>query len=255
MGNLVSPVDPETSVPYWIPEAWFWWIAQEEGRSRPEPDWLNLPAMHAMVLAHPSDYRHVRRLNQRTGHDEGVKPFDTLLIPHLDRFMSRDGGPTMLIAPWESDSARWLELICMDPLTDWSLSMATVGVAGTRRAWERKPAAISVQSMRSYVEQHFTRPESASASAAGHPCHRETVGVLVSRTSSLARPTVVGKESSRLAEVRAGWSHTRDERQSFDVRRCLGCGAPLAGKQSDWCGTCRSLPGRERQRKKGLQRQ
>jgi len=87
MGNLVSPVDPEGGDPAWIPQGWLWWIGREEGRELPEPGWLDcLPVMHALVVAHPDDFRRLRRLNAGRSYDEGIMPFDTLLLPHLDGF-------------------------------------------------------------------------------------------------------------------------------------------------------------------------
>jgi hypothetical protein len=103
MGNLVSPLDPETNDPSWIPEAWLWWLARDEGRHQPEPAFLDLPVTHAMVVAHSDDFRLIRNLNRGKSYDHGIKPFDTLLLAHLDRFLLAEGSPRRLLALWEPD--------------------------------------------------------------------------------------------------------------------------------------------------------
>jgi hypothetical protein len=216
MGNLVSPIDPEGEDPDWIPQGWLWWLANEEGRTVEEPEWLDrVPAMHELVVAHPDDFRMLRRLNRGLGYDEGIMPFDTLLLPHRDRFLARDGDPTQLVAQWDRDPLAWVGLDCLDPASGRSVSIAMRKRTGTYRDWQRKPGVVFVESMRSYLEKHFTHAEPAAVSPDSEPCRRDTRGVLLSQPIRIGEEFVVGKDTNRLRERRVGWRSGREERQVF----------------------------------------
>jgi hypothetical protein len=216
MGNLMSPVDPETNDPSWIPEGWLWWLRREEGREAPEPGWLDpVPALHAMVVAHPDDFQMVRKLNRGLGYEEGIMPFDTLLLPHRDRLLAKEGDPTQLVAPWHPDPMAWAGLHYRDPATGKAWRLAMRGRTGSYRDWQRRPGTVFVESMRTYLERHFTHPEPAAVGPDGKPCGRETRGVLLPQPIRIERQAVVGKDTSRLREIRAGWRSRKEERQVF----------------------------------------
>ena len=176
MGNLVSPVDPSTNDPSWIWGAWSWWLAREEGREHADPAWLDLPIAHELVLAQPQDYRELRRLNAKRAEEDRFRPFDGLLVAHVSRDLLPKGGPTRLAAFWEGDPLRWAAVAWTDPETGREWRIKVRPVAGSYRAWQRKPGEVFVESFRSYLEEHFTHPEPAAIGLDGKPCRRETRG-------------------------------------------------------------------------------
>jgi hypothetical protein len=221
MGNLVSPLNPETNDPAWISEAWLWWLARDEGRKPPEPGFLELPVTHAMLVAHADDYRLIRTLNSAETYDEGIKPFDTLLLAHLDRFLLAEGSPRQLLALWEADTNKWLLLDWRDPATGAHHSLQTRPETSSYRRWQKRPGAVFCETFRSYLEKHFTHPEPASLGPDGQPSGRDTRGVLQPVPIRIERQQLVGKETHRLRERRVGWRTTEQERTTFSKQEWL----------------------------------
>jgi hypothetical protein len=215
MGNLVSPIAPGSNDSSWIPEAWLWWLRRREDRDPLDPAWVDLPVMHAMQVAHPYDYQQLHKLNRGKTYDEQIKPFDALLLPHLDRFHNPNAAPRRLIALWEPDPTKWLELDFFDPTTASRHRLAVQRRTGSYRDWQKPAGSLFVESMRTYLEKHFTHPEPASLGPDGQPCGQETRGLLTPIPIQIEGQHLVGKETHRLRERRAGWSTTNEERVSF----------------------------------------
>jgi hypothetical protein len=207
MGNLVSPLNPETNDRAWVAEAWLWWLARDEGHELREPAFLDLPVTHALVVAHADDYRLIRTVNRGKSYDEGIKPFDTLLLAHLDRFLLAEGSPHRLLAPWEPDPTRWLTLDWEDPATGGHYSLQTRPETGSYRRWQKKRGAVFSETFRSYLEKHFprrppTRPDPHRATAARRQ-----------------RDPPAARTPRRLAHDRPGTHHLQHPRRPVEPSR------------------------------------
>jgi hypothetical protein len=93
-----------------------------------------------------------------------------------------------LIAPFESNPERWIDL-------EW--------LTGGRRV-------ARVKTYGDVIEEYEWHPETKCADAAGKPCTKQTVGLLHRRCIRLDHIVYIGRESNQLEEVEAGLLRASD---------------------------------------------
>jgi DNA-binding transcriptional regulator YiaG len=137
-----------------------------------------------------------------------MKPFNFLLTAHVQPFDHPTGvDPTrfQLIAPYTSDARQWTKLGWIDRDSGRTYRITTAGAAGGG------PGVARVKSYRDVITEYRLHPEAKSAGSDGTPCGATTTGLLVRRHIVAGRMRYIGKESTRLADVDAGFVHEADE--------------------------------------------
>lgn len=138
LGHLLNPTDPDSEDRDWIRQAWDAILREELGLEVPELPWLDRPAVSRLTASSPHFLRPFEDLNDQLPYDEQVKPFNFLLSVQLAAF----GCPTgydperfQLIAPYESDPRRWLEM-------DWTdrYSGERFRISISDEWWRKDPA-------------------------------------------------------------------------------------------------------------------
>lgn len=117
LGHLLAPEQGEGTD--WFADAWKILIAQIAGTETPEPRWLDQPAVAQLVATTPYLLRHFRHHNQQKGYVDQVKPFGFLLsaTPRRVAGLLLQSERLHLIAPFERDPDKWLEMEWTDIYT------------------------------------------------------------------------------------------------------------------------------------------
>jgi hypothetical protein len=135
-----------------------------------------------------------------------VKPFNFALSANVAPFGHPPGANPErfhLLAPYERDARKWLELSWTDVHSGSEFRITTDGPATV--------GAVAVKSYRGVLESYATHPEEKSAGPDGLPCDPSTVGLLQRRPVHASRLDYIGKESRRIEELETGQLHDLSE--------------------------------------------
>jgi hypothetical protein len=105
-----------------------------------------------------------------------------------------------LIAPYETDARKWLEMEWIDQYTGNRYHISTTADHGTRNC-------ARVKTYGDVLMEYEFHPESKCADENGEPCTRQTVGLLSRRHARVHEIKYIGKESNLLEEVESGLIH------------------------------------------------
>jgi hypothetical protein len=142
-------------------------------------------------------------VNEGKPYGEQVKPFNFLSTCHVRAFGHPDGVRPerfQLIAPYEPNPRRWLKTDWIDRYSTKQFRITTKGHHGDRHT-------ARVQTYGDVIDAYEYHPEAKCADAEGHPCSKQTVGLLRRRHVRIDLITTIGKESNNLEEVQAGLVH------------------------------------------------
>jgi hypothetical protein len=198
LGHLMDPLGKQGRDRDWIDRAWVGLIRQTE---EPE-DWLDRPAVARVTASTPSMLAPFRGRNRGRAYAEQVKPFNFLLSAAVAPLGHPEGtDPTRfhLVAPYEPDPARWVQLDWVDLYSGQAYRIATTG--------EARPRLVRVRSYREVLREYGVHPEAKALGPDGRPCGRATVGLLRRRPVRLAELRLIGKEANLVEEVEAGLVH------------------------------------------------
>jgi len=169
------------------------------GLSHESPDWFEQPTMLRSTVTSVAELRVFRTHNEGLGYQERISPFNF--------FISAAGakppaglelrGSFRLIAPWESDASKWMNLEFHDAHHP-ALGPFRISIRPDR------PGVAKVETFSDMAAKYGTHPEFKSCDAEGRPCTRATVGLLRRRRVTVGRIVLIGKESNRLEEREAG---------------------------------------------------
>ena len=144
--------------------------------------------------------RPLARLNDGKPYGQQLKPFNFLLSCHMRAF----GHPTgvdaerfHLIAPFESDPTRWIDIEWIDQYTGNTYRITTTGHHGGR-------GVARVKTYGEVFEEYEWHPETKCTDATGDPASKQTVGLLHRRLISIDHVIYIGRESNQLEDVEAG---------------------------------------------------
>jgi hypothetical protein len=195
LGQLVNPLDPEDEDRHWIPQMWSVILRQALGLPVERPRWFARPTMIRTSVTSPAVLRAFGHLNEGKPYAEQVKPFNFMLcaagvtppagVGPSDRFR--------LVAPWESDPARWSKLPWVDLHHPDRGPYQITTVAG-------RPGQPKVDTYGDVAEKYAAHPEAKALGPDGKPCERCTVGLLQRRPVIAGEIKLIGKESNRLEE-------------------------------------------------------
>jgi hypothetical protein len=174
---------------------------------RPLDDWLTRPAVTRISAASAAALRpFLTSYNASRPFWDQIKPFNFLLCAHVAPFSHPAGYPPQrfqLVAPYEPNPSRWLEMAWIDHYSGDSFPIHTDGPPS--------PSSIKVKTNRDVLARYRSHPEPKSLGPDGAPSTRRTSGLLQCRPVAATAITYIGKEANRLEETAAGLIHDRGE--------------------------------------------
>src|SRR5439155_12516601 len=186
------------------PEAWLCIIRRALGLPAQELSFERLPAIGRVTISSPAVMRAVAKLNVGKKYRDKLKPFNFLLTCYVKQFgypLGVNPERFHLVAPYELDPSRWLEMPWIDQYTGKPYQITTVGFHANRQA-------ARVKTYGDVLREYEFHPGSKSADAKGKPSGKQTTGLLQGRHSRVERIIYDGKESNRLEEVESGTIHS-----------------------------------------------
>jgi hypothetical protein len=220
LGHLLNPTDPDDDNRDWITQLWEHIVRIDgHGLQSPEPAWLDRPALSRIAVTTPRlerpfrpasgqgssrQNRSPRRTTALPNRPYGrVRPYNFLLTAHVVPLGHPPGTDTkhfQLIAPYNRDPRQWKKLAWIDTYTGQNYQITTTGPPGESEA--------IVKTYRDVLDDYRNHPEPKSADPDGHPCTKETGGLLARRHITPAGHIHhIGKESNKLEDREAGLVH------------------------------------------------
>lgn len=200
LGHLLNPTDPESNDRNWIAQVWLTIIRESMGLPVNQLPFAAVPAVGRITVSSPALMRSMSDLNKGKSYADQIKPFNFILTCHVEWF----GQPTgigsnrfHLIAPYQSDSKRWLKGQWTDQYTGETFKIITCGNHGRRQT-------ARVKAFGDVIRDYRYHPESKCADATGNVCGKQTIGLLQRRHVQIDQIKFIGKESNQLERVTEG---------------------------------------------------
>jgi hypothetical protein len=206
LGHLLNPTDSDSDDRKWIKQVWLIIIRKADGLPAEEPTWAKIPAVGRVSISSPAVMRAFADLNRGKPYCEQVKPFNFVLTSQVSPFgHPTDADPERfhLIAPYETDSRKWLRNKWIDQYTGTAYRITTDGHHGSR-------TNARVRTYGEILLEYEFHPESKCADADGNACDRQTVGLLQRRHIRIGQIRYIGKESNSLEDVESGMVHSAE---------------------------------------------
>lgn len=144
--------------------------------------------------------------NEGKFYADRIKPFNFILTCQVRAFGHPAGAnPEQfhLIAPYISDSRRWLKTQWIDQYSGELYRITTDGHYGSRKT-------ACVKTYGEILREYEFHPEAKCADAEGNACGKQTIGLLQRRHVQIDLLKYIGKESNALEDVEAGLVHSAD---------------------------------------------
>ncbi len=188
LGHLLNPTDPESENRDWISQIWLNIVSKTLGLPTRVLGFERLPAVGRTSISSPAVMRPLAQLNEGKKYPDQIKPFNFLMACHVSPLGHPDGvNPERfhLIAPYESDSRKWLKADWVDQYTGKRYRVTTVGHYGSRNT-------ARVKTYVDVVLEYEFHGESKSADSKGraNQVHRQRIqqpGRCRIRTRSFSR--------------------------------------------------------------------
>lgn len=218
LGYLLNPVDPESGGRDWILTGWDWIIRSALRLPAPEPEWFDQPALMRAAVTTPRLLANFARYNEARPQSEKIRPFNFVMVAQ-QQATSRDpttndvwpqaieGEKCALIAPYESDPAKWTRITWTnhyEPGSEYHIA--------TEPRLVQPDETVAVRTLRHVFDEYRSSPEPKSLGADGQPCGRDTIGLLGRRPVRAISNTLVGKEMKAHEEQLIRIRQTEDER-------------------------------------------
>jgi hypothetical protein len=203
LGHLLNPMDPESEDRDWISRIWLNIVRRAFGLPTDKLGFEHLPAVGRITVSSPMVMKPFANLNRGKKYADQIKPFNFLISCHVKPFghpFRADPERFHLIAPYDRDPRRWLQTRWIDEYTGNEYGITTTGATGDR-------FTARVKTYGEVMEEYEFHPESKCADMDGHPCQKETRGLLQRRRVAIDEIKFIGKESNSLEEVEAGLVH------------------------------------------------
>ncbi len=207
LGYLLNPTDPASENRAWITQLWQHHVRHALHLPSTEPDWLDRVACTQLAISKPNVLTAFTALNADKPYAQQLKPFSFMLCAHTKPFGHPTGANATTfqpIAPYERDSASWLNLPWIDKHTGHPVQLSPAGPVGSQ-------GTTRVQTYRDVVKRHATHPEPKALDPDGTPCRRDTHGLLSRRLVTTTRILHIGKEANDLTERQAATTHTQTD--------------------------------------------
>jgi hypothetical protein len=201
LGHLLNPIDPSNEDRSWIAQAWLGIIRRSLGLATAPLPFADRVAVGQMTASSPATLRPFARLNAGKSYAQQIKPFNFILSCHVAKLgHPSDADPERfhLIAPYERDPRKWLQLPWIDQYSGEQYRISTTLAAGTKQI-------ARVKSYGEVLEEYEFHEEAKCADAKGAPCGKQTVGLLQRRHVTIEwPPRFIGKETNKLEQVEEG---------------------------------------------------
>ena len=204
LGHLLNPTDPESVDREWIAQAWLRIIRTALGLRTTKHDFGNLPAVGRVSVSSPGRLRPLLTLNENRPYAQQLKPFNFLLTCHVKHFghpIGADPEHFHLVAPYQPDARRWLEMKWIDQYTGNRYWATTEGHHVNR-------TTARLKTYEEILREYEFHQESKCADSQGKPCDKQTIGLLRRRHVLIDQIRYVGKESNSLEDVESGLMHS-----------------------------------------------
>jgi hypothetical protein len=204
LGHLRNPNKFESEDRDWIPQAWINIIRRALALPAQPLSFELFPAVGRVTITSPTVMRSLSKLNLGKKYGDRLKPFNFLLSCHVKQFGHPPGiDPERfhLVAPYESDPSRWVEMPWVDQYTGKHYQITTEGFHGSR-------LVARIKTYGDVLREYEFHPGSKSADAKGRPSGKQTIGLLQRRHIRVAQIIYIGKESNRLEEIESGTIHS-----------------------------------------------
>src|SRR5487761_185268 len=204
LGHLLNPIDPESGDRKWIGRAWLNIIQKTLNLPVKAPDFMVFPAIGRIPVSSPAVWRPFAKFNEGKAYVDQIKPFNFLLSCHVNSFghpIGADPEKFHLIAPYESDSRRWLNIKWTDQYSGEQYRIPANGYFGDRRN-------VRVKTYGDVLTEYEFHPETKNADAGGNPSGKQTIGLLQRRHVQIDQTKYIGKESNLIEEVESGLVHS-----------------------------------------------
>lgn len=208
LGHLLNPIDPQRDDRDWIRQAWNQIVYQAHALPAEPPQWLNRPAVGRTTITNfPLLGEDFGKINAGKTYPDTIKPFNFLNTAFVDRLdRPADEQRMVLIAPYEPDSAKWLDADWTNRYTGNRYRITTQPSAGYER-----PQHVTIKTYRDVLADYANHPEDKSLGPSGGLSETDSAGLLKRRPVSVEGVRHIGKESNRLEDVRAGIMQDVDE--------------------------------------------
>jgi hypothetical protein len=203
LGHLLNPTDPESSDCDWIRQTWLA-ILQNDAT---QPTWGNRPGLSRIAISTPHSLRPFRAYNQDAPLLGQVKPFNFLLSAQVAPLAHPEGyDPSRfhLIAPYERDPTKWLDL-------DWQDRYSRDHFHITTDDDDPDPDPIRIRTYADTLTRYRVHPEPKSLAPDGSPCRQTTIGLLQRRPVTVESLTYIGKEANDIDDIQAGIGTPEEE--------------------------------------------
>lgn len=204
LGHLLNPTDPDSEDREWIARVWLDIIRRALGLPTKLPDFENLPALSRLTVSSPAVMRPLEKLNEGKAYSDQIKPFNFLLTCHVKALghpVHSDPEHFHLIAPYETDSRKWLKQEWIDQYSGNRYRITTSAQHGTS-------LTARVKTFADVLSEYEYHPEAKCADAGGSASDKQTIGLLQRRHIRIDQIKYIGKESNSLEEVEGGLIHS-----------------------------------------------
>jgi len=185
----------------WIRRVWYGFLREAEGlASAPSPDWLQLPAVSQLTASTPHVLRPFGAYNRSRPYEQQVKPFNFLLVGHVDPMAPLPPHlqrPVVPFHPYETaavtlpHSPRWV-----DRHSGQSLVTTTRGGG--------RPGTVRLKTYGDAVADYRWHPEAKNGDPRGGTGRRTSQGLLPRLSIRVTDVRHIGKEGNRLDEEESG---------------------------------------------------
>jgi hypothetical protein len=204
LGHLLNPSEPDKDDREWIAQAWLGIVRRAVGLPTKDLGFEDAPAVGRLSISSPAVLKPLENLNARKKYADQIKPFNFLLACHVKQLghpIGVDPERFHLVAPYESDSRKWLKTYWIDQYSGRRYRITTAGHHGSRQT-------ARVKTYGDVLREYEFHPESKCADAGGNPCGKQTIGLLQRRHVQIDLIKYIGKESNSMEDVESGLVHS-----------------------------------------------
>lgn len=201
LGHLLNPIDPTSEDRSWIAQAWLVIVRRSLGLATEPLPFADRVAVGQITVSSPEVLRPLAKLNAGKAYAQQIKPFNFILSCHVAKLghpSDADRERFHLIAPYESDPRKWLQLPWIDQYSGKQYRISTALATSTKQI-------ARVKSYGEVLEEYEFHEEAKCADACATLCGKQTLGLLQRRHVTIEwPPRFIGKESNKLEEVAKG---------------------------------------------------